>query len=166
MTQIIYDDFLYNADMGFDRGVTCRGNGDFQLSPQGDIQYTASAAQAVLQKIFLWMSIAPGEVSGQPDLGCCIKKYFHKKATPSNFALLEREIKYQLDKYIPEIRCQSVSVTGEGNEYGRIDGIRVEILSQDFGKFDLSTSENNIDDLHESLTSMSDAISFIQENNQ
>lgn len=166
MTQIIYDDFLYNADMWWDRAVTCHKNGDFALSPQGDIQYTSSAPQAILQKVFLWMSTAKGEIPGRPDIGCCIRTYFHKKATPSNFSMMQREIERELNDQIPELGVKSVTVKGMAGEAGRIDAVSITVLTRNYGKLDMSTTENNMDTMNAALQSMTEAIAFIQENNQ
>jgi hypothetical protein len=163
---IVYDDLLYNADMGMDRAITCHGNGDLALSVQGDIQLTGSGIQAILQRIFLWMSIKEGEVPGDPDLGCCVYRYFYKKATPGNFALLQREIQYQLSRFIPELQVQSVVCNSSVNNYGTIDAVNIIILSKDYGKIDLKATKGDVDALNESLDAIDDALEFIKVNNQ
>lgn len=166
MTIEIYDDFLFNADLGWDKAITCHRNGDLALSPQRDIMYTSSAPQAILQKVFLWMSTAKGEIPGRPDIGCCIRSYFHRKATPSNFAVMQREIERELNDQIPELGVQSVTVAGLADTYGRIEGITITVLTRNYGKLDMSTTENNMDTMNAALESMTEAISFIQESNQ
>jgi hypothetical protein len=152
--------------MGMDRSISCHGNGDYALSVQGDVQLTGSGIQAILQRIFLWMSIKEGEVPGEPDLGCCIYRYFYKKSTPGNFALLQREIQFQLQKFIPELQVQSVVCNSATNDYGTIDAVNITILSKDYGKIDLKATKGDVEALNESLDVIDEAIDFIKTNNQ
>jgi hypothetical protein len=141
-------DFLCNFDLGFDRAIRCHSNMDFGITPQGDVLLVNSTAQAVLQKIWIWMAIRPGEIPGEPDLGCCIYKYFYKRVTPNLLATLERDIEHQLKTYIPEIGVKSVSTSAEKSEYGRLDGVRIVIVSKNYGIFDLSTDMRSLEDLN------------------
>jgi hypothetical protein len=166
MTIIVYNDFLYNMDMGFDRSVKCHQNGDFALSVQGDIQLTGSVTQAILQKIWMWMSTKHGEVPGDPDIGCCIYSYYFRKAIPNTFALLQREVEFELKSQIPELMIKSVKCKGSTNSEGRVDGVNLEILSYDYGKIDLRTTKGDMEALNEAQASMYAALDFIKINNQ
>lgn len=166
MTVTIFDDFCINFDSGFDRSITCHTNLDFALTEQGDIRLTKSAAEAVLQKIWLWMATKFGEVPGIPDLGCPIHSYFYKKATPGNFALLQREIQYSLQKWVPELQVQSVTCNGGKNDFGQIDTVNLTIISKDYGKFTLKSTKGDIEKLNEELAKTTEALDFIKMNNQ
>jgi hypothetical protein len=144
---IIYDDFLCNFDLGYDRAIRCHNNLDAIITAQGDIILTRSAQESVLQKLFLWLSIKQGEIPGEPELGCCIYKYFYKKSIPDNYALLEREIAYQINKWIPELGLNTVSCEGDRNTEGRMESISIVILSSDYGKIDVNVSPEILEDI-------------------
>jgi len=144
---IIYDDILCNFSLGYDRAIRCHLNLDAVISPTRDITLTSSAQESVLQKLFLWLSIKEGEVPGEPELGCCVYKYFYKKSTPDNYALLEREIAYQLNKWIPELGLSTVTCEGVKDTEGRIDTISIIILSSDYGKIEINTSPEILEDI-------------------
>lgn len=158
MTTIIYDDFLCNFDLGFSNAIRCHENLDFALSPQCDLQYTKSAIQAVLQKVFLYMGIKEGEVPGDPELGCCIYRYFYKKAIATNFGLLARELSAQLKKFMPELQVKSVSCEGPVGEYGRIDSVQITIMSETYGQIDLTINKQDLEDLNDALQMISQQI--------
>lgn len=142
-----YSDFRTNLDLGFDRAIRCHENFDFLISVQGDIMETLSDADAIIQKLFLWMAIKEGEVPNEPDLGCCIYKYYYKKPTPNNLLLLEKELEYQLKSLIPELAVQSVSVASLENNYARIDGVQITIISQEYGKLNFTTTQSDLEDM-------------------
>jgi hypothetical protein len=144
---IIYDDFLCNFNLGYDRAIRCHNNLDAIITAQGDITLTRTAQESVLQKLFLWLSIKEGEVPGEPELGCCIYKYFYKKSIPDNFVLLEREIAYQLHKWIPELGVRSVSCEGGKDTEGRMETISIIILSNDYGKIEVNVSPEILEDV-------------------
>ena len=165
MTILVYDDFLANFNLGWDSAVRCHGNLSFEMTNTGDIQYTSSAFQAVLQKLFLLMAIKPGEVSGMPELGFCLHKYIFRKSTPSNYALLQRELFTQLTTLIPEMGVQSVKVAGSNATTGTIDSIQINIITKDFGKLDLKVTKGDLEALVEAQNNMYDVVSLIERNN-
>ena len=165
MTFTVYDDFLINFNLGYDGAVRCHGNLSFEMNNVGDIQYTSSAAQAVLQKLFILMSIKPGEVPGEPDLGFCMYKYFFKKSTPSNYALLQRELYDQLTNFIPEMGVESVTCQGSEQTTGTIDGVQINVLTKDFGRIDLSVTKGNLEALVEAQENLFNTIGLIEQNN-
>lgn len=144
---VIYQDILCNFDLGYDRAIRCHNNLDAVITAQGDIILTGSAQEAILQKLFLWLSIKKGEVPGEPELGCCVYEYFYKKSIPENYASLEREIAYQLNKWIPELGVKEVTVEEGNNTEGRIDGIQITILSYDYGVIEVNTSPEILEDI-------------------
>jgi hypothetical protein len=135
------------------------------MTNTGDIQYTSSALQAVLQKLFLLMAIKPGEVSGMPDLGFCMHKYIFRKSTPSNYALLQRELFTQLTTLIPEMGVRSVKVTGSDETTGTIDGVQINIITRDFGKLDLKLTKGDLEALVEAQDNMYNVVGLIERNN-
>jgi hypothetical protein len=164
--QIIYNDFLINFNTGFDKAIRCRENEDFYITPQGDISLTRSAIEAVLQKVWLWMAVKYGEVPNDPELGCPIYKYFFKKATPNNFALLQREVESSLKNLIPELDVKSVSCKGAASSEGLIEDLHLVILSNTYEKFDLKTSQGDMEKLNEYYNEMREALELIDVNNR
>lgn len=142
-----YSDFRTNLDLGFDRAIRCHENFDFLISVQGDLILTLSDTDAIIQKLFLWMAIKEGEVPNEPDLGCCIYKYFYKRPTLNNLLLLAKELEYQLKTLIPELGTKSVSVASTSNDYGKIDSVEITIISQDYGKINLTTNQMDLEDM-------------------
>lgn len=135
-------DFQLNGDMSFSKAIRCHDNLDFACSVQGDILLTATNGQAVLNKIYLLMKTKPGEVPNEPQLGWVLHKYFYKPATGNTFAMLEREMKFQFDALIPELGIKSLKCAGMGNDYGRVDGVQITIISNDYGKIVLTADRS------------------------
>jgi hypothetical protein len=138
----MYQDFLLNHDLTFDKAIRCHSNFDFSISYQGDTLLTTTNGQAVLQKIFLLMGIKPGEVPGDPELGWCLFKYFYKSATGNTFAQMDRDVKYQFESLIPELGVKYVKCESMGNDYGRVDGVKITIISNDYGKIVLNADRS------------------------
>jgi hypothetical protein len=149
-----YSDFLINMDLGFDRAIRCHSNLDAAISIQGDLILVDSAKLAVLQKLFIWLGIRPGEVPGEPNLGCPIYKYFYRKAIPNTFSLQQREIEYQLKTYIPELDVQAVKTIGLNDNGGRVDGVQISVTSLTYGKFDLTTNQADLETYNEYLNNV------------
>jgi hypothetical protein len=163
---IIYNDFLINFDLGFDEAFKCRSNMDFEMSAQGDIQMTKSAIQVVLQKLWIWMAIKEGEVPNDPTLGCAIYKYFFKKSTPNNLALMQREVEYQLKTLIPELDVKSVTCVGANSSEGRIEDVHLEIISNTYGTYNLKTTQGDMEQLNEYYNQLNNALTLIEQNNK
>jgi hypothetical protein len=138
-------DFMLNMDLGFNKAIRCHHDLDFAISHQGDILLTETDAEYILQKIFIWMSIKPGEVPGDPGLGCCIYKYFYKKAIPDTFARMGKEIRYQFEKWMPELRVTAVRAEGR-TESGRVDGVQISIRTARHGEILIDTSQRELED--------------------
>lgn len=138
-------DFMLNMDLGFNKAIRCHNDLDLAISHQGDILLTETEAEYILQKLFIWMSIKPGEVPGEPDLGCCIYKHFYKKAIPNTFALMEREIRYQFEQWMPELGVTSVKVAGK-SESGRVDGVQISIRTARHGEILMETTQRELED--------------------
>lgn len=138
-------DFKLNFNLGWDQAVRCHQNVDFSITRQGDIALTSTDSEYILQKIFLWMSIKYGEVPGAPTLGCCVYKYFYKKATPNTFALLEREVKTELNRLMPELGVTSVRAVAKNSDYGRIDAVELEIITARHGTIQADIDQSDAD---------------------
>lgn len=144
-------DFKINFDLGWDKAIRCHQNVDFQISHTGDIALTSTDSDYILQKIFLWMSIKYGEIPGEPDLGCCVYKYFYKKATPNTFALLEREVATELRRLIPELGVTSVKAVSATNDSGRIDSVELEIITARHGTIQASVDQDEYTSIWDAL---------------
>lgn len=147
-----YTDFLLNMNLGFDRAIRCHSNLDFAISVNGDIIELESTTDAVIQKIFLWLSIKKGEIPGEPTLGCCIYKYFYKKAIPDVMGQLQGEIYYEMVTWIPELNVKSVTVRSESTN-GRVDAVGVTIISGDYGTIQLDVNQNEMESMNNYLMS-------------
>ena len=165
MSNIVYDDFLINFDMGFDKAIRCHGNTDFKITVQGDIELTSNAAQAILQRLWLLMITKEGEVPGNPNLGFAIYRYYFKPNTPSVIASLQREIEYQLKHFIPELGVRSVKCESATGSNGRVDGVKITILTQNFGRINLLTTRGDMEAYNEQQEILYNVMDFIQRNN-
>jgi hypothetical protein len=163
---IIYNDFLINFDLGFDKSILCHSNLDFSISQNGDIQLTRSLTESILQKVWIWLSIKEGEVPNDATLGCCIYPFFFKKATPNNFAILERQLEAQLTGWIPELGVKSVSCQGAAGSEGRIENLIINIITKNYGKFDLKIAKGDLEQLNEYVNQLTNVMDFIEQNNQ
>ena len=92
-------------------------------------------------------------------------KYFFKKSTPSNYALLQRELYDQLTNFIPEMGVESVTCQGSEQTTGTIDGVQINVLTKDFGRIDLSVTKGNLEALVEAQENLFNTIGLIEQNN-
>ena len=165
MSITVFNDFLINFDMGFDKAVRCHGNTDFHITVQGDIAETSSAEQAILQRLWLLMITKEGEVPKHLDLGFAIHRYYFKPNTPSNIAALQREVEYQLMHFIPELGVSSVKCESMTNDSGRVDGVKIVILTKNFGRINLLTTRGDMEAYNEQQEILYNVMDFIQRNN-
>lgn len=120
-------DLAFNGNLDSRGSFRCHKNGDYVLTPTGDIAVVCGAGRLLLQHLILWAATPLGE-DLDPKCGCILHKYTFGKATKTNFDKLELELKANIEYNFPEYTITNVRVVSAYDELTDTHGIAVSAL--------------------------------------